>query len=314
MDDLKKYLEINSDSFDKLKIMNVISSDLDYWKDIFKYNEKRTNLENFLSFRTASSLKLYKKGFDDPDSTPAALNYLKNKLYEIEGVEKVEIGTDIEKYEKTRTFLVTLNDGKKIYLESDTANSLMGDLGIFLRNIIKKHIEIPKGENWAEATYMKQYGLKKGNEVFRNYYWYTLIPELIGLLKCKTDIECFKVLEKRASLTHTFNNLILVPYGYNSKRGYNLKTYNSKQNINDRLDLTIIDFNEMIDNKDFTDEIFHKRLGNKKCSMYSVKFLLENKGKLFPEIPNYPKDIKENTIEWIFEVSNEINGTLENRL
>lgn len=319
MEDLKQYLKIDNNNLfralsniDRLGKLSFISSEFDYWKDLFTYNEKRSNLENFLLFRTASEFGLYRIGLDDPDSTPTALNYLKNKLKEIKIVENVEIGTEIDRNEKYRAFKVTLKGGREIYLESDTANSLMGDLGSFLRFVIKEHIEIPKGENWAEATYMKRYGVKIANKAFRNYYWFTLISELPNFLENENDMECFNALEKRAGLIHTLRNIILVPYGYNVPRGYSLKTYKSNEKINDRFDLTIKDFNEMMEDDKFTDRMFHKRhkeFNSEKTSKESVKFLLDNKDKLFPDIPNYPKN--ENTMEWILKVSNELNRTLE---
>lgn len=319
MEDLKKYLVIDNNqlfrslsNIDRLGKLSFISSEFDYWKDLFTYSEEKNNLENFLLFRTASALGLYKEEFNDPDLTPPALNYLKDKLYKIKDVKEVIIGKDIEKSEKNRTFLVILNNGKSIYLESDTANSLMCDLRSFLIHIICKYKQL-NYRNWYKKTYMERYGLKQPDEALRNFYWYTLISKLPDLLKEDAEKDCYALLEQRAELTHTLKNVILVPYGYNAKRGSTLNLYNSNKKINDRLDLTIEDLNLMATDEYFTDEQFHKRLNNKKCSINSVKFLLKNKEKLFSEIPNYPQNITEkgNKIAWISEVSKEINNLLD---
>lgn len=319
MEDLKKYLVIDNNqlfrslsNIDRLGKLSFISSEFDYWKDLFTYSEEKNHLENFLLFRTASALGLYKEEFNDPDLTPPALNYLKDKLYKIKDVKKVIIGKDIEKSEKARTFSVTLNNGKKIYLESDTANSLMGDLRSFLIYIICKYKRL-NNRNWYKETYMKKYGLSKSDEALRNYFWYTFISKLPDLLKEDAEKDCYSLLMQRAGLTHTIKNVILVPYGYNAKRGSTLKVYNSNKKINDRLDLTIEDLNLMATDEYFTEKQFHKRLNNNKCSIDSVKFLLKNKENLFFGIPNYPQNITEkgNKIAWISEVSKEINNLLD---
>lgn len=322
MEDLKKYLEIDNNklykslsNIDKLGKLSFISSEFDYWKNLFTYSEKRTNIENFLLFKTASKLNLYKEDYNDPDATFPALEYLKNNLYKIESVDRVEIGKEIDKKMKSRAFLATLKGDKKIYLESDTANSLMTDLGNYLRIIMGKYIKLPKGKNWAEATYMKKYGLKQPDEALRNFYWYTLISRLQDLLKEDADKDCYALLEQRAGLTHTLKNVILVPYGYNTPRGFSLKTYKSNIKICDRLDLTIKDFNEMVEDAEFNDEILQKRLKceDEKCSVDTIKFLLENKKILFPEIPIYETNLIPKTIEKICNVTKNINNTLEMR-
>jgi len=323
MSDLKKYLLLDEEKLsyslkdaDKLGKLKFISDDINYWKQLFTYNEERAALENFMLYRTAGEFGLYKKGADDADITTPALNELKKRLCSLSCVEKVKMGKEIDKNEKDRVFLVCLKDGRYIYLESDTANSLMGDLGDFLRKIIMQIEDIPKGLNWAEATYIKRYNLDENRtnsnyyKPFRNYYFYKLISKLPGVLQDEIAIECYTQLEERARVTHVLKNMILVPYGYNSARGYNLKTYKSNRKIQDRLDLTFVDFEEMMDDTMFRDIEIQKRLRNNKCTIDSVKFLLENKEQVFPQIPVYTQEAENKNITGILERSKIINGTL----
>lgn len=295
--------------------INFISEEINYWIQLFTYSEERTALENFMLYRTAGEFCLYKKETNDVDITTQVLNELKKRLCSLSCVEKVKVGKEINKNEKERVFLVCLKDGRKVYLESDTANSLMGDLGDFLRKIILQIEDIPQGLNWAEATYIKNYNLENNRvnryyKPFRNYYFYTLISKLPELLQDETTIECYKHLEKRAQATHILKNMILVPYGYNSARGFRLKTYKSNRKIQDRLDLTIVDFEEMIDDAMFGDIELQDRLHNCKCTLDSVKFLLENKEQLFPQIPVYTQEAEDTTILGILERSKIISRTL----
>ncbi|MPM25321.1 hypothetical protein SDC9_71812 [bioreactor metagenome] len=323
MSDLKRYLLLDEEKIsnllkdaDKLGKLNFISGDINYWKQLFTYDEERTALENFMLYRTAGEFGLYIKGADDADITTPALNELKKRLYSLSCVEKVKVGKEIDKNEKDRVFLVCLKDGRTIYLESDTANSLMGDLGYFLRKIIMQIEDIPKGLNWAEATYIKSYNLDENRtnvnyyRPFRNYYFYTFISKLPGALQDEMAIECYSQLEERARVTHLLKNMILVPYGYNSARGYNLRTHKSNRKIQDRIDLTFVDFEEMIDDTMFGDIEMQKRLRNNKCTIDSVKFLLENKEQLFPQIPVYTKEAENTNIMGILERTKIINATL----
>ncbi|MDE6003846.1 MAG: HNH endonuclease family protein, partial [Oscillospiraceae bacterium] len=245
-------------------------------------------------------------------------------------VNDVIVGNKIHKKEKDRAFKITLKDSakgypyhynsKEIYLESDTANSLMRDFGDFIRIILKR----AKGENWPEETYIKKYGLPENAsdyflEPFKFFYWYTLIPELKDLLEGK-EKACFDALEERAALVHTLGNVILVPYGYNSARGYGLKTYTKEKKINDRLDLTMDDFEEMLTAEGFDDEQFYsrqdkefiKKFDKEKTSVDAVRFLMNHQAELFPDIPKYPNPEERMTkIEWLTKVSEEIVNTLE---
>lgn len=321
MNDLKKYLLLDDKKLsnslkdmDKLGKLSFISNDIDYWKDKFIYKEERSALQNFLLYRTAGAFDLFERGKDDADITFPALNELKKKICSLPCVEKVEVGKDINKYEKDRAFLVYLKDGRNIYLESDTANSLMRDLGDFLRIMIPKIEKIPKESKWADATYIRQYKLDERGEYyyspFKYYYFYTLISKLDELLQDKIEIECLAQLEKRAQFTHVLKNMILVPYGYNSNRGFKLNTYKSNRNIQDRLDLTVIDFEEMLEDVAFGDVELQARLGNSKCTVDSVKFLVENKDLLFPTIPIFTKEVHRRDILDILERTKIINKTL----
>lgn len=161
------------------------------------------------------------------------------------------MGKEIDKEEKYRAFRVILTDGSTIYLESDTANSLMGDLDKYL-NIIIPQIENVPVLGWPNATYIQRYKLHLNSTIrdyykpFRNYYFYTLLSKLPDVLHDEITIECYTQLEERARLMHTLKNMILVPYGYNRPRGWGLTTYKSNRRINDRLDLTFVDFENII--------------------------------------------------------------------
>lgn len=325
MMDLKNYLLLDEQKIynsihnpNKLGKLHTISDEVSYWKALFTYHEQRTALENFLLYRTASELGLYKYGAHDADITPPALDTLTERLYSIFSVKKVEVGLDIGAKEKHRTFLVHLTNGEKIYLESDTANSLMGDLRKFLIEIIVRTVEIPRESKWWEATYMKEYKLVQPLNCFRNYYFSTLIaklPKIINDLNDEIALECFKQLEIRASLIHTPKNMILVPYGYNALRGRTLSTYTSHKKINDRLDLTIVDFKEMIADKTFGDKEFQERLSTKRskntrCTIASIKFLLEHQEQLFPPIPKFSTEAEKSTMKGILKRTKIINQSL----
>ncbi|GAA4073810.1 hypothetical protein [Amphibacillus indicireducens] len=172
---MKKKLKESINNHNRLGKLEVISNDKNYWINLFTYDGNRTALENFMLYRTAAAFNLYKSGFDDADITTPALNNLKDRLLSLPSVKEVKMGKEIN--EKDRAFLISLNNGKELYLESDTANSLMEDLGNFLRKIIIKTKEIPKGLNWAQATYIEKYNLDKSKSnnyyvPFRNYYFY----------------------------------------------------------------------------------------------------------------------------------------------
>ncbi|WP_344913187.1 hypothetical protein [Amphibacillus indicireducens] len=137
-----------------------------------------------------------------------------------------------------------------------------------------------------------------------------MISKFPELLEDEIELECLRELEKRAQVTHTQNNLMLVPYGYNSARGFRLKTYKSNQKIQDRLDLTIVDLKEMLEDLELGDIVIQKRLNNNKSTLDSVKFLLDNKNILIPQIPLYTDKYKLNSIEGILENSKAINETL----
>jgi hypothetical protein len=323
MDDLKKYMILSEKALLKslenaygLGKLSFISDDVTYWRELFTYSEARSALQNFLLYRTAGAFNLYEKGADDADVTAPALNELKRRLYSLPCVQSVKVGKESDGAEKERTFLVSLKDGRSLYLESDTANSLMGDLGIFLRTILKR-----RGvTNWPTVTYIKQYNLdsKKYDNYytpFKLHYFFSLISTLVGELQDKVEIDCLEVLEKRAQLTHVLKNMILVPYGYNQFRGLKSLTYKTRLPIQDRLDLTFKDFEEIQDDTAFGDAEFQTRpgfsgRGNKKRTMYSVEFLLENKGVLFPPIPEFPEGAEGNSTYAILERSKIIIKTL----
>ena len=318
MIDLRKYLVLDEEkigksikNMDKLGKLTFISNELDYWVKQFTYDDKRTSLEKFLLYRTAGAFDFYKKGLDDADIMEGALENLKERLYALPSVATVKVGKEIDINEKERAFLITLKNGESFFLESDTGNSLMGDLGEFFRIILKKRY----GQDWPDKTYIEAYQLEddcKSNyyKPFRNFYFYTLISKISELLEDEESLECYKQLEKRADHTHTCKNMILVPYGYNAVRGFRLATHQSKKKIEDRLDLTFVDFKEMLEDKDFNDEAIQKRIGNTKISVDAVRFLLENKEKLFPTIPIYTKEAEDRSMSGILERTKIINNTL----
>lgn len=318
MSDLKEFLELDIQKVQAsllspfgLGRLKKISDDPEYWVKLFTYQENRSNLENFLLFRTASSFKLYKKRADDPDCTLFAMNYLRDKLSRIPSVQTITIGDRIEPSEKNRAMLVRTTDNHEFYLESDTGISLMKDVGDFFREILEAKYE---GKLWPYKTYMPTYELPKGTcgricIPYRNFYFYTLLTNTPQYAYSKIENECLVELQKRAGTCHTVDNLILVPYGYNSLRGMELKTYKTCQKINDRIDLTLLDLGEMLSGN-IDDGILQNRLGNQKATMKSVHFLLENKKTLFPIVPYY--DCYTKGIESILIRTRNINNLFEN--
>ena len=324
MDDLKSYMELDDDKInkslknkDKLGKLSYMSRDVNYWREKFKYNGERCALENFLLYKVAGAFNLYKSDVDDADITKQTLDKLKEKLECIESVEKVVVGKDIDLNEKRRAFRVYLKNQKEIYLESDTANSLSGDLFAFFRIVLRNR----DGRNWFNK-YIDMFELDdegRGNSYyspFRNYYFYTLISELKDTLR-GIEKECLEELEVRAKSTHTLNNMLLVPYGYNAPRGIYLSTYQSHQRIRDRLDLTMKDFKEMQNDTDKNVEDSRRRMirsENRKRNFtaYSVKFLLDNRKKLFPsKIPYYTEEAMKEDVGGILERTRIINAVLK---
>lgn len=326
--DLKQFLNLDQAQIESsltkengLKKLPVKNNDIgtknlvDRWYNTFKYDNKKSVLENFLLYRAASAFNLY-TNIDDADITQPALDFLKAKLLGIQGVKHVHVGKEIDKREKRRTFKVELVDGTVVLLESDTAHSLMGDLGLFMRKIIPKLENLSQGSYWPQETYMKLYSLEtnKSNSYYQPYklfYFYSIIKEIEKSFRAGSDeYECFESLERRAGLVHTLNNMMLVPYGYNSKRGFGLKTYKTNRKINDRLDLTYLDWDEMIADPNFSTELLQQRLNNDKCTLESIRFLVENKEILLPNCYHYHKDAEKKNLSGITMRSHAIANTL----
>lgn len=292
---------------DKLQKLSFLSEDTEYWKEQFSYQENRNSLKNFLLYKSAAAFGLYEKGANDADITPTALRSLKERLYALPCVETVKVGKENGPKEKDRLFYVQLKNGNGIYLESDTANSLMTDLGAFFKILLKRKW----GEDWPQKTYFKEYGLDPNRRdsdgkyidsyyrPFRYFYFSTLLSNFNELLESKEDYDCYKSLMWLADLTHTCDNMVLVPYGHNAARGYSLATYRTGIKIKDRLDLTIQDFEEMkkeIDkgNGEIVEKKRRKELKKnnsndsfEKFTAESVTFLLDHKEDLFSPIPVY---------------------------
>lgn len=321
MEDLKKYVAVDSLKLKKclekgrLKYLSHISDNIRYWNDLFTYDEDKTELEKFLLYRMAGALDIH--GYiDDGDIAPPVFDYLTNKLKTIDHVASVECQYNPENKEKDsskRLVTVCLDDGTKLYLETDTANSLMYDLGDFFKKVLVKRF----GRTWYQ-NYCKLFQLPEDKaddwyKPFKFYYFYTLVSgSFNGLELSDEEIECLKALEERAKYTHTLKNMIVVPYHYNMFRGkFNSKTCSGKH-IRDRLDLTIVDFRDMLIQMD-DDSVFQERINDKRglSSLQSVKFLLDHQKILFPDIPEYTKEMEQNTLHAITLRSKLIVDTLQ---
>ena len=116
----------------------------------------------------------------------------------------------------------------------------------------------------------------------------------------------FGKLEKRAQYIHTNANMMLVPYGYNSQRGFKLITYSSHKKINDRLDLTMVDYEEMLADPKLSAELLQKRLNNNRVTKESIEFIVKNKNVIMPQIPHYLEGSKKNTVEGVLRRSEAI--------
>lgn len=320
MEDLKRYLEIdevklrNSLKNGKLKYLSFLSNDVQYFKDIFNLANNKSELEKFLLYKTAGSFDLYGK-VNDADITPPVIKYLIHKLKTIKNVVDVKVGKEMNADMKERAICVYLNNGSKIYLETDTANSLQYDLGTFLRILLKKR----DGSQWYKK-YMEAYHLPKNNnddwyKPFKFYYLYTFTKNINQEFYLnEKERKCLEVLKTRAKYTHTFKNMICVPYGYNCFRGnYESELYQSSIKIRDRLDLSMLDLQRMLNDKNFDNQQFQERMKNTKASIDSIQFLLENKDILFPDIPTFTKNMDNNTIDSIILRSQFIIDTLKDK-
>lgn len=314
MKDLKSSLKINKNAVETSEIIQKLAKYLpENTQDIIKlleYSDEKSALENFLLYRFASSLY---QDINDADCTLKVKSHFKNALENINEVASVE------NYNK-RAFKVNLLNKQVIYLETDTANSLMGDLGDFLRAILEKNY---KEQNWAKQTYQKRYELLKNcpNKYYmpyRNFYFYQLIKQDGKLLKEKINkidekesaLKCLKALEIRASKMHTIENMMLVVYGYNCFRGLN-STYSCGKQISDRIDLTLIDYKQMLEDDKLSDEKLRKRLGNNIVTRYSLEFLMKNLKTLAPVMAKDVKLTDGRSIKQILQRTNEINYILK---
>lgn len=321
--DLKKYLKISKINVEKslseprgLQLINSGKEDADYWIDYFTFNDELTSLENFCRYRAAGAFGLYEKGYDDGDITAPVIEHFKRELLNIDEVESVKVGREISEDEKDRTFHVTLKNNDVLYFETDTAISLMGDFGRFMRKIIHKVEGLSYKSCWPEETYMKYYNLPKDwrdeyYAPFKMYYFGEIQSKIKNRLTSEREIECYESFEERAKNVHTIKNMMLVPYGYNSPRGFSLRTYKSNIKINDRLDLTLRDFEEMISETAISDICFQKRLGLKRNAEFvtsdAVRFLLKYKKKLMPSIPEFDSECEKDTIEGSLKKNRVIN-------
>lgn len=325
-EDLKEYLRISNhrihESLKKengLKKLSFLSNDPDFWYNEFLFDNKRSGLDSFLRYRSAGAFGLYEVGYDDGDIAQPALEFLKQRLTDINEVKSVTIGKNIDSKEKERTFRVELLDGSILYLESDTAMSLMTDLNVYMNKIIPGLEHVPRGISWPDATYIKMYDLdasrKDGQyfKPFKYYYYHTLLSKLPDQLTLEMDKKCFEKLERRAQYIHTNANMMLVPYGYNSQRGFTLTTYSSHQKINDRLDLTMVDYEEMLADPKLSTELFQKRLKNNKCTKESIEFIVKNKNVVMPPIPHYLEGSEKNTVEGVLKRSEAVLAAYKER-
>ena len=202
-------------------------SSKDEWYNLFNFDSTKDPLSKFLLFKTASGFRLYKTGYDDPDCTPDAMQHLKNKLIEIPSVESVYCGKEIAPSEKNRAILVKTHDNSTFLLESDTGISLMTKVGYFFRTVLEEKYG---GKNWPYNTYMQLYKIPKDTSrriclPYRNFYYYSLLSNKPDDFFNFKQLQQLQELNIQAKTCHTFENLILVPYGYNAPRGTSLKTY-----------------------------------------------------------------------------------------
>ena len=327
-EDLKKYLKISEKkvekSLNKCKgLMSINKVEEKDWMEYFKFNSKISSLENFCRYRAAGAFGLYEDGYDDADITTPVIEHFKEKLKNIAEVSDVKVGKEISDDEKYRTFQVFLKDqSTPLYFETDTAISLMGDFGNFMRNILKKKQKQEKQKQekqektWVQ-TYMDAYNLPSnwGNYAynpFRIYYWGKIQSEIENMFTEEIEHECYESFEERAKHTHTIQNMMLVPYGYNSARGFWLKIYKSDKKINDRLDLTMCDFVEMCRDKFMCDKTLQVRLRLKRnkefATLSAVKFLMKYQNELMPSIPKFNSECERNTIEGLLKKNEIINA------
>lgn len=305
MEDLKKYLKVDEEKLNsnlkngKMRYLTFISPDLQYWKKLFDLDHNKSELEKFLLYKMAGSFNLYSE-FDDADITPPAIKYLIDQLMTIDSVVDVKVGKEIGALINDRVFKVFLNNNTDIYLETDTANSLQYDLGEFLRILLKKRDGVSWYNRYIEAYHLPENFKNEWYKPFKFYYFYSLIKNIDNEFKLNNEEkQCLKVLEERARYTHTLKNIVLVPYKYNCFRGTcKSELYQTQKKIKDRLDLTMQDLKSMLNDKEFHDKHFQKRINDKdgKATIHSIEFLLNNQTILFPKIPYYTPIMEDNTV------------------
>ena len=306
MKDLKKsvlvdYLKLKK-RFEngKLKYLSSISADIEDWKNLFNYVNCKSELERFLLYRTAGAFNIH--GYiDDADITQQVFDYLAKKLKTIKDVKDIKFKSDLEgkHCRSKRVVIVILTDGTQLYFETDTANSLMYDLGCFFRAILNKRF----GKEWYQ-NYIELFKLPKFNhdgwyKPFKIYYFYTLISNKFnGLELDPAEKECLRALEERAKYTHTLKNMILVPFCYNRYRGMSCSKTCSGKKIHDRLDLTMVDLNDIL--VKLKDEFVYQELIRDECvsgEFKSIKYLFDNQKELICNTSAIFEETKESNTE-----------------
>lgn len=164
---------------------------------------------------------------------------------------------------KPRTLIVTLDDEKTLYLDTDTGYSLANDSNEFIRILTNDVIQEKK---WWNITYVKRFNLKPYDKklppiytIYKLFYFYEIVSGLDKFLNisnsdnmdvfdqliagvCVKHRDFYDVLKTRAKITHTLSNMILIPSGYNNDRYQYIKddmykTLESYRFINDHKDI-----------------------------------------------------------------------------
>lgn len=291
--DLKTLLVVNDEQIKENAALKELEGFLPNgmkWKEFLdiKENNDMSDLEKFYIYKFAIELKLYK--INDCDTLNEVFTYFKAELDKLAIVEKVELPTKA----KNRTIKVTLNDNTELYLDTDTGYSLATDANEFLRSVIKKFV----CTKWWDSTYRKRYGCKK-SYAYMYFYFYEIClclrnydvekknkdksifkpkngeyPSILDICEkiCKNEeLNNFKLLNKRARLTHTLSNVILVPETFNVPRYGTLK---------DDMFKTIKSYEYIRDNKIALKENF--LINN--IPFDEIDFIYENFKKNYPDL------------------------------
>jgi len=182
-------------------------------------NSSLDDIKNWIRYKICTKRKLY-ANCTDCDVLEEVMVLQSQILQKIATVTDVRFGKKILRDDlsgvdqKDRLIVVETERDGIILLETDTMNSFATTFNEFMRIWLSK---IYKSRWWYRVSYMKEYGVEKADDIYRDIFFLENIENWYA--KASSDIQT--ILEEFATFakyTHCLANMIVVPYGYNAMR------------------------------------------------------------------------------------------------